>query len=75
MSFTDAQWLYEHFDLTKVIPPALAPAMFGTISGERGVEITRAYVGAFLDLQLRGVPSRLLDEPSPAFPEVGFVQP
>ncbi|MFF4037037.1 alpha/beta hydrolase family protein [Streptomyces sp. NPDC001816] len=75
MSFTDAHWLYEHFDLTKVIPPVLAPAMFGTISGERATEITRTYVGAFLDLQLRGVHSTLLDEPSPAFPEVGFVQP
>ncbi|MEV6315564.1 alpha/beta hydrolase [Streptomyces sp. NPDC051776] len=75
MSFSDAHWLYEHFDLTKVIPPALAPAMFGTVSGERATEITRAYVGAFLDLQLRGVPSTLFDKPSPRFPEVGFVQP
>lgn len=75
MSFSDAHWLYEQFDLTKVIPPSLAPALFGTVSGERATEITRAYAGAFLDLRLRGVPSTLLDEPSPAFPEVGFVQP
>ncbi|MBT2399861.1 alpha/beta hydrolase [Streptomyces sp. ISL-100] len=75
MSFSDAHWLYEQFDLTDVIPPVLVPAMFGTISGERGTEITRAYVGAFLDLQLRGVPSPLLDKPSARFPEVGFVRP
>ncbi|MFD7975197.1 alpha/beta hydrolase family protein [Streptomyces sp. NPDC059071] len=75
MSFSDAHWLYEHVDLTKVIPPHLVPAMFGTVSGERATEITRTYAGAFLDLQLRGVPSPLLDEPAPAFPEVGFVSP
>ncbi|WP_406274840.1 alpha/beta hydrolase [Streptomyces sp. NBC_00191] len=75
MSFSDAHWLYERFDLTEVIPPVLAPAMFGTISGERATEITRTYVGAFLDLQLRGVPSTLLDKPSARFPEVGFVRP
>jgi dienelactone hydrolase len=75
MSFSDAHWLYEQFDLTEVIPPVLAPAMFGAVSGERATEITRVYVGAFLDLQLRGVPSALLDKPSTHFPEVGFVRP
>ncbi|MFG3056736.1 alpha/beta hydrolase family protein [Kitasatospora sp. NPDC048239] len=75
MSFSDAHWLYEHFDLTQVIPPVLKPALFGTVSGERATAITRAYVGAFLDQQLRGIPGALLDGPSAAFPEVGFVQP
>ncbi|MGW4891945.1 alpha/beta hydrolase family protein [Kitasatospora sp. NPDC004240] len=75
MSFSDAHWLYEHFDLTEVIPPVLAPALFGTVSGERATGITRSYVGAFLDEQLRGIPGPLFDGPSPAFPEVGFVRP
>lgn len=75
MSFSDAHWLYEHIDLTGTIPPVLAPALFGTVGGERATAITRSYVGSFLDLQLRGVPSPLLDRPSPAHPEVSFVSP
>lgn len=41
-----------------------------TVGGERGVEITAAYVGAFLDRHLRGRPAPLLDGPSAAYPEV-----
>jgi predicted dienelactone hydrolase len=46
------------------------PLPGGTVGGERGVEITTAYVGAFLDRHLRGLPAPLLDAPSPAYPEV-----
>ncbi|MFJ3404102.1 alpha/beta hydrolase family protein [Promicromonospora sp. NPDC090134] len=42
----------------------------GTIGGERGVRITTAYVGAFLDRHLRGLDAPLLDGPSAAYPEV-----
>lgn len=41
--------------------------------GTRAVEITRAYVTAFVDLHLRHRPQPLLDGPSPRFPEVDFV--
>ncbi|MFD6449080.1 alpha/beta hydrolase family protein [Promicromonospora sp. NPDC060204] len=44
----------------------------GTVGGERGVRITSAYVGAFLDRHLRGLDAPLLDGPSPAYPEVEF---
>ncbi|MGW2096038.1 alpha/beta hydrolase family protein [Promicromonospora sukumoe] len=44
----------------------------GTVGGERGVEITTAYVGAFLDRHLRGRSAPLLDVPSAAYPEVEF---
>lgn len=42
----------------------------GTLGGERGVRITTAYVGAFLDRHLRGRPAPILDGPSAAYPEV-----
>jgi hypothetical protein len=35
--------------------------MFGTISGDRANEITRAYVDAFVDRHLRGIPCSLLE--------------
>jgi predicted dienelactone hydrolase len=46
-----------------------------TLSGERASEITRAYVRAFLDLQLRGHAQPLLAGPSPRYPEVHFEAP
>ncbi len=43
-----------------------------TVGGARGVEITNAYVGAFLDRHLRGMDAPLLDGPADAYPEVVF---
>ncbi|MGW2227056.1 alpha/beta hydrolase family protein [Streptomyces formicae] len=42
------------------------------LSGERSEQITRAYIGAFFEQELRDRPQPLLDGPSPAHPEVGF---
>ncbi|MET7358908.1 alpha/beta hydrolase [Streptomyces sp. NPDC005562] len=42
------------------------------LSGERSEQITRAYVGAFYEQELRGTPQPLLDGPSPQHPEVTF---
>jgi dienelactone hydrolase len=44
----------------------------GTISGVRSMALTRAYVGAFFDLTLRGCPQPLLDGPTAANPEMKF---
>ncbi len=46
-----------------------------TLAPLRAEKITRAYVGAFFDLHLKGIPQRLLDRPSAAYPEVVFQQP
>ncbi|MEV7598557.1 alpha/beta hydrolase [Kitasatospora sp. NPDC089797] len=43
-----------------------------TISGSRAVELTRRYVAAFFDLQLKGIDQPLLDGPTAADPEVRF---
>lgn len=48
------------------------PLPGGYIGGARGVEITNAYVGAFLDRHLRGLDTPLLDGPSAGYPEVEF---
>lgn len=48
------------------------PGPGGFVGGERGVEITNAYVGAFLDRHLRGRAAPLLDGPVAEYPEVEF---
>ncbi|NUV71929.1 alpha/beta hydrolase [Streptomyces sp. CAI-121] len=45
------------------------------LSAARSATITRAYVTAFFDRSLRGRPTRLLDGPTPAHPEVLFQHP
>ncbi|MFH8366407.1 alpha/beta hydrolase family protein [Streptomyces sp. NPDC018031] len=45
------------------------------LSGTRSAEITRDYVGAFFDQQLRGIPQPLLTGPTPGNPEVKFNRP
>jgi len=40
------------------------------LTGARGIQITRAYVGAFVDRHLRGWPEPLLNQPSTRFSEV-----
>jgi hypothetical protein len=45
----------------------------GTLDPGRAVRIQQAYPLAFFDLHLRHRRARLLEGPSPAFPEVRFV--
>jgi dienelactone hydrolase len=45
------------------------------LSGARSLDITRAYVRAFFDQHLRGMPQALLHQPSPRYPEVTFCSP
>ncbi|MEU4363842.1 hypothetical protein [Promicromonospora sp. NPDC023987] len=61
-SFTDQMMFLEQLGLP----------VSGTVSGARGVELTRAYVGAFLDRHLRGEGAPLLDGPTAAYPEMVF---
>jgi predicted dienelactone hydrolase len=48
------------------------PLPGGFVDGARGIEITNAYVGAFLDRHLRGADAPLLDGPTADYPEVEF---
>jgi dienelactone hydrolase len=45
------------------------------LPGTRVIQILRTYLAAFADLHLRHHPQRLLNGPSPRFPEVHFVDP
>ena len=45
------------------------------LPGARSLDITRAYVRAFFDQQLRGKPQTWLDQPSRRYPEVTFASP
>ncbi len=45
------------------------------LSGARSLDITRAYVRAFVDQHLCGEPQSLLDQPSPRYPEATFCSP
>ncbi|WP_344637006.1 alpha/beta hydrolase [Kitasatospora cystarginea] len=64
-SFTDAD----------VLGAAMGIPTPNGLPAPRSEEITRSYVGAFFDLQLKGIPQPLLDGPSPANPEVAFQHP
>lgn len=48
-------------------------AQLGSIDGLRGIQITRAYVRAFFDTYLNGLPSALLQGPISTYPEVRFL--
>ncbi|MFJ1703456.1 hypothetical protein [Kitasatospora sp. NPDC088346] len=74
LSFTDVHWYVDALGTRDQVPPEESGPVFGTMKGARADTVTRAYVGAFLDRQLRGVPSTLLDGPCPAFPEVAFLR-
>jgi dienelactone hydrolase len=56
-----------------VLADQLGIDLDASVSGERAVAITRAYVRAFFDLHLRCKPQPLMAAPSPAYPEVTFV--
>ncbi|TCC54077.1 alpha/beta hydrolase [Kribbella capetownensis] len=45
------------------------------LSGARSLDISSAYVRAFVDQHLRETPQALLDRPSPRYPEVTFCSP
>ncbi|MBB5911118.1 alpha/beta hydrolase family protein [Actinoalloteichus hymeniacidonis] len=72
MGFTDIPLLAEAFDIPPTQTPQCAADEVGLPTGERSVEITRAYLSEFVDHHLAGKESDLLDAPAPDFPEVEF---
>src|SRR5262249_33580350 len=63
-SLTDYPLFYDGLGIPK--------GPYTTITGQRAVDLTRQYVGAFFDLQLQDIPRPLLAGPSAANPEVRF---
>ncbi|MBZ4322133.1 alpha/beta hydrolase family protein [Streptomyces huiliensis] len=74
MTFTDMHWLADQVGLPEGVPPEDAAGAFGTLSSGRANALTRAYLVAFFDKQLRNAPGKLLDGPSADFPEVAFLK-
>ncbi|MFG3259538.1 hydrolase [Streptomyces sp. NPDC048172] len=65
-------------DLQSLLPQAGLPEKtvrkeLGTVDPARATAAKRAYVASFFDHWLRGDDDRLLDGPSPRFPEIEFV--
>jgi len=56
-----------------VLADQLGVDLGASVSGERAVAITRAYVRAFFDQHLRCKPQPLMAAPSASYPEVTFV--
>lgn len=66
----------EHLSFTDVAPLGKqAGIALQELDGDRAAVLTRAYVAAFADTQLRGRPAPLLDGPSELHPEVRFHRP
>lgn len=71
-SFTDPQALMDQ--LGPLLPEDMRVALVGTIDPARSMAVQHNYLSAFFDLHLRGRDNHLLDGPSPAYPEVLFVE-
>jgi predicted dienelactone hydrolase len=78
-SYTDLEQFLDQLLSARIVPRQLTRARvsqaIGTIPPTRAVAAERAYLAAFFDLQLRGLPSAntLLNGPSPNYPEIQFL--
>ncbi|NUT38435.1 MAG: alpha/beta hydrolase [Thermoactinospora sp.] len=70
LTFTGGE--HQSFTDTMLMGGALGVKQTSTLGAERAVELTRAYVTAFLDRHLRGRSETLLERESPEYPEVTF---
>jgi dienelactone hydrolase len=64
---------HQSFTDLGVLADELGIDLGAAIDGNRALAITRTYVRAFFDLNLRCQPQPLLGQPSPSYPEVTFV--
>jgi hypothetical protein len=73
LSFSDGMALYPQAAAALGLSPAQLAQLVGTIGAGRAITVQRAYIRAFFDRWLRHRDSRLLDKPSPRYPEMQFV--
>ncbi|MGW2598080.1 alpha/beta hydrolase family protein [Streptomyces klenkii] len=71
-TYTDAVSLLPALARQGALPEEVLRQDVGTVRPERAVAATRAYVVAFFDRFLKHEDGRLLDGPSPRFPEMRF---
>ncbi|NUP47886.1 MAG: acetylhydrolase, partial [Catenulispora sp.] len=70
--FSDAESLIPQISTIVGMSEQDVESYIGTLDPAEGLHIQQAYPLAFFEEQLRGRHSRLLDGPSPAFPDVKF---
>jgi hypothetical protein len=73
-SYKDAVPLIPQIARQLGLPQSFVTGDIGTISPAAAVAAEAAYVLAFFDRWLRGHPSRLLDGPSPRYPQIIFIR-
>lgn len=73
-SYTDTQTIVASSGRHLDIPAQTREQLIGTGDPERSTAAQRAYITAFFDQHLLGLPRHLLDESSPAWPEIRFVR-
>ena len=69
-TYSDFPWLAQLLGMTP-LPKSIAKN-FGTVPGDRGMEIITEYVTAFLRFIVKGIEPELLKEPSNDFPDLIF---
>ena len=72
VTFTDLAALVPEIGPTLSFPPERIAQIVGP-DGPRAVMVLRSYLNAWFDRYLRDRDSRLLDGPSPRFPEIQFI--
>jgi hypothetical protein len=70
--FVDLGGSAGRWGLETTMPPETWQLVFGDIDDQRSQRILVDYPTAFFQKFLRGIPSPLLDRPSPRYPEVEF---
>lgn len=76
-TYTDLEQFVSQLLAAKIAPhhitPRLVSEVIGTVEPRQAIAAQRAYIAAFFDLHLRGEASGLLNGPSPAYPEIRFL--
>lgn len=71
-SFTDYQALVPPLAGVLDLPPQAVHDLIGSVDADRSITNQRAYLTAFFNQHLRRCHNRLLQQPSPRFPEMQF---
>jgi predicted dienelactone hydrolase len=73
-TFTDYLPILPQLDAAFDLPAGLVEESIGSVDPARTTSSLRAYLSAFFDRHLRGLPQPLLDGPSARHPDVSFVR-
>ena len=72
-TFSDGETLWPQVAPVIGLSASALAQLVGTIDPDRAISVERTYLPAYFDQELRHRGSRLLEGPSPRYPEVQFV--